>query len=72
MVMSALGKVSTDFLGGGVSDEERFNVLLENGIATALSLNFAAGIALTQDQIAALDSDIVWSESRLLLPMARR
>jgi filamentous hemagglutinin family protein len=62
LIMNALGKTDAGFLGGGVSDEDRFKVLLENGIAAALSLSLTPGVALSADQIAALDSDIVWYE----------
>lgn len=48
------------FLDGYRNDEEQFKALMNNGLTAAKSFNLTPGIALSDDQVARLTSDIVW------------
>lgn len=48
------------FLEGYAGGEEQFRALLENGATFARQFNLRPGLALTDAQMAALTSDIVW------------
>ncbi|KGD65390.1 hemagglutinin/hemolysin-related protein [Alcanivorax nanhaiticus] len=46
------------------SDEEQFRWLMDNAFAAAESLELSVGVALTADQVNALQQDIVWLEEK--------
>src|ERR1019366_8089644 len=48
------------FIGPYANAQDEIKGLMDSGIATAQTLNLVPGIALTQKQIAALTTDIVW------------
>jgi adhesin HecA-like repeat protein len=48
------------FLGDYTSDDEEYRSLLDAGIAYAKEMKLRPGVALTQEQMAALTEDIVW------------
>jgi len=53
------------FLSSSVtSDTDQVRALMDNALAVREDLNLSIGIALTAEQIAALDRDIVWMETR--------
>lgn len=47
-------------LGDYRTNDEQYQSLMDNGIATAKQLNLRTGVALTNEQIAELTTDIVW------------
>lgn len=57
------------FLDGYASDEQQYQALLENGATYAQAHQLIPGVALTDAQMAALTSDIVWLvEKEVTLP----
>jgi|GEM_PF-1191051 len=48
------------------SDGDQMLALMDNAIAARKDLNLSVGVALTAEQIAALSSDIVWLETRVV------
>ncbi len=53
------------FLSSSVtSDTDQVRALMDNALAVREDLSLSIGIALTAEQIAALDRDIVWMETR--------
>ncbi len=46
------------------SDEEQFRWLMDNAFAAAESLQLSVGVALTADQVNALQQDMVWLEEQ--------
>ncbi|AIY40132.1 Putative large exoprotein involved in heme utilization or adhesion of ShlA/HecA/FhaA family [Collimonas arenae] len=56
-VMQLTGK---RFLGGYASNEDEFKALMDSGVASAKQFNMVPGMALSDAQMAALTSDIVW------------
>ncbi|WP_051384453.1 filamentous hemagglutinin N-terminal domain-containing protein [Nitratidesulfovibrio termitidis] len=53
------------FLSSSVtSDTDQVRALMDNALAVREDLNLSIGVALTAEQIAALDRDIVWMETR--------
>ncbi|RYG14238.1 MAG: filamentous hemagglutinin N-terminal domain-containing protein, partial [Burkholderiales bacterium] len=57
------------FLGNYASDDEQFKALMNAGATQAKAFNLRPGIALTQEQMAQLTSDIVWLvEQSVTLP----
>ncbi|WP_161318195.1 hemagglutinin repeat-containing protein [Alcanivorax sp. DP30] len=61
-ILAATGKrfLDPDF----ESDEEQFRWLMDNAFAAAESLELSVGVALTADQVNALQQDIVWLEEK--------
>ncbi|MFJ2990942.1 hemagglutinin repeat-containing protein [Collimonas sp. NPDC087041] len=51
------------FLDGYASNEDEYKALMDSGVATAKQFQLTPGIALTDAQMAALTSDIVWMVS---------
>ncbi|AMO99005.1 hemagluttinin repeat family protein [Collimonas arenae] len=51
------------FLDGHASNEDEYKALMDSGVATAKQFQLTPGIALTDAQMAALTSDIVWMVS---------
>lgn len=61
-LMAVLG---SRFVSPDITDErEQFQYLMDNAIAASESLHLSPGIALTREQIDALEADIVWMEER--------
>jgi filamentous hemagglutinin len=48
------------------SDAEQLRALLDNAIAAHEALGLSVGVSLTADQVAALDTDLVWLETRVV------
>ena len=48
------------------SDAEQMRAFLDNAVAAHQSLELCIGISLTAEQVAALDADIVWLETRVV------
>ncbi len=48
------------FLDGYADDEAQYRSLMESGITVALDWNLRPGVALSDEQVARLTSDIVW------------
>ena len=48
------------FLGDYTTDDAMYQALMDNGVATAKSINLRPGIALSAEQMAQLTTDIVW------------
>lgn len=60
-----LASLGTRFLDPSILDEKaQFVYLMDNAIAASESLHLSPGIALTREQIDALQTDIVWMEER--------
>ncbi|MES2917889.1 MAG: hemagglutinin repeat-containing protein [Pseudomonadota bacterium] len=61
-LMAVLG---SRFVDPAITDErEQFQFLMDNAIAASDALQLSPGIALTREQIDALQADIVWMEER--------
>lgn len=55
------------FLSDSLSgDSEQMLALMDNAVAAREGLNLSVGVALSAEQVAALTSDIVWLETRLV------
>ena len=48
------------------TDQEQFTYLMNNALSVKDDLQLSVGIALTKEQIAALNKDIVWMEEKLI------
>ncbi|MES2918181.1 MAG: hemagglutinin repeat-containing protein [Pseudomonadota bacterium] len=60
-----LASLGSRFIDPAISDEKaQFEYLMQNAIAAADSLHLSPGIALSREQIDALQADIVWLEER--------
>jgi len=57
------------YTGNYASDEQQYQELMDNAVAFAAQSDAQIGVALTKDQIAELDKDIVWMvEKSIILP----
>ena len=57
------------YTGNYASDEQQYHALMDNAVAFAAQSDAQIGVALTKDQIAELDKDIVWMvEKSIVLP----
>ena len=57
------------YTGNYASDEQQYQALMDNAVAFAAQSDAQIGVALTKDQIAELDKDIVWMvEKSIILP----
>lgn len=66
-----LASLGSRFLDPAIADEKaQFEYLMNNAIAASESLHLSPGIALTRDQIDALQADIVWMEERVIAGQA--
>ncbi|MEQ3636562.1 hemagglutinin repeat-containing protein [Alcanivorax sp.] len=62
---AVLAVTGTQFLDPDFkSDEEQFRWLMDNAFAAAESLQLSVGVALTPEQVNALQQDIVWLEEQ--------
>ena len=62
---AVLAATGTRFLAPDFkSDEEQFRWLMDNALAAAESLQLSVGVALTADQVNALQQDMVWLEEQ--------
>ena len=52
------------YLNGYSNYEDQYKALMSNGLTVAADLNLTPGVALTQEQLARLTSDIVWLVSQ--------
>ena len=52
------------YLNGYRNYEDQYKALMSNGLTVAADLNLTPGVALTQEQLARLTSDIVWLVSQ--------
>ena len=56
-----LSQAGQRFIADGlVSENDQFKYLMENGVASASDLQLRVGVALTAEQVASLQKDIVW------------
>ncbi|WP_407311137.1 DUF637 domain-containing protein [Pseudomonas sp. nanlin1] len=51
-------------LDGLASDEAQFKYLMDNAVASKTALNLSPGVALSDEQVAALTHDIVWMQEQ--------
>lgn len=57
------------YTGNYASDEQQYQALMDNAVAFAAQSDAQIGVALTKDQVAKLDKDIVWMvEKSIVLP----
>jgi len=54
------------YLGQYASDTEQYQALMDNALRIQTDLGLVVGVALTQDQIAGLEDNIVWLEERTI------
>jgi filamentous hemagglutinin len=60
-----LASTGSRFVAAGIIDErEQYEYLMRNSIAASESLHLSPGVALSREQIDALQQDIVWLEER--------
>jgi filamentous hemagglutinin len=62
-----LASIGSRFLDPAIADEKtQYEYLMNNAIAASEPLHLSPGIALSRDQIDALQQDIVWMEDRVI------
>jgi filamentous hemagglutinin family protein len=62
-----LASIGSRFVQEGIADERaQYEYLMSNAIAASESLHLSPGVALSREQIDALQQDIVWLEERLI------
>lgn len=57
------GRFLDDSMG---SDTDQFKALMDNAIAEQSAMDLEFGVSLTKEQVAALNSDIVWMERQMM------